>query len=537
MFSHLLSRHPDRQLVSSLIHDLTEGVRIGYNGPRESFRPSPNLPILPEHESFVDAEIKKEVDAGRRIGPFDTPPFHNFIVSPIGVVTKRLSSKLRMIHHLSWPRHLSANSDSINEHISPEDSETKLQSFDDAVHILSQIDPKQKHLVRLIKLDVKSAYRLVFVHPDDWHCVGMKWREKYYFDPFLVFGLSSACRHWERVATAIHWIATNVFGIPFMVHYIDDYLVICTSDELAQIQLKKLNLLFKSLGVPLAEEKLEGPTNALTFLGIQIDALTMTISIDPPRLQYIQSILSDWMKKSQASIRELQSLIGVLNFCCRVIRPGRVFLRRLINWCVHLSHKYKRFPETKPHPISDSVKRDINWWLTYVNSFNGKVSIYPTVWCTDADKCIATDAGKNGYGAVFGNQWFHGVWTAEEEAQAKRSDRDSMPFKELHTLVRAAATWGAKWSGMNIVFHLDCQPMVFAVEKGGSRDPEIMQLLRTLSYLAASHNFNYRVTHIAGHKNVGPDHLSRGRVAAFLEAFPNTSRSPVQACPLPCHTW
>ena len=41
-------------------------------------------------------------------------------------------------------------------------------------------------------------------------------------------------------------------------------------------------------------------------------------------------------------------------------------------------------------------------------------------------------------------------------------------------------------SDLNIVFHLDCEPMVFAVEKGGSRDPEIMSLLRTLSFISAT---------------------------------------------------
>ena len=69
----------------------------------------------------------------------------------------------------------------------------------------------------------------------------MEWRGKYYFDPFLVFGLSSACRHWERVATAIHWIAENVFGIPLMVHYIDDYLIISVSDELARHSFEKIS--------------------------------------------------------------------------------------------------------------------------------------------------------------------------------------------------------------------------------------------------------------------------------------------------------
>lgn len=47
---------------------------------------------------------------------------------------------------------------------------------------------------------------------------------------------------------------------------------------------------------------------------------------------------------------------------------------------------------------------------------------------------IATDAGQQGYGGVFGKQWFYGKWSADEEEQSQRSSRDSMPWKELHTL-------------------------------------------------------------------------------------------------------
>jgi hypothetical protein len=538
-FEQLLKTHPDRNLVQELIHDLTQGVRIGYDGPRDKFRPCPNLKIDPSHESFVDDDIKKEVDAGRRIGPFDSPPFENLIVSPIGVVTKKFSAKLRLIHHLSWPRHYGEDSDSINEHISAEDRETKLSSFDDAVNMLASIPKSKSHLVQLLKLDVRSAYRLVFVHPDDWHCVGMQWRGKYYFDPFLVFGLSSACRHWERVATAIHWIAEHKLGIKLMIHYIDDYLVISIGAELAEAQLSAVLKLFKMLGVPLAEDKKEGPTNKLTFLGIQIDTLTMTISIDPVRLTHIQSTLSDWLKLSQASIKQVESLVGTLQFCCRVIRCGRTFLRRLINWKTHLSHRHgiTNNAHKRMHNLTDSVKKDILWWATYMKEFNGTMSIYPTKWCEDSDMRIATDACQQGYGAVFGNKWFAGTWSAEDEVLAKRLKRDSMPWKELHTLVRAAATWGNEWKGKNIKFHLDCEPMVHAVEKGGSRSPEIMSLIRTLSYIAVRSGFYYTVSHIAGRLNVGPDLLSRNRVSVFLAQFPHSNRSPVIPSTLPCHTW
>ena len=48
----------------------------------------------------------------------------------------------------------------------------------------------------------------------------------------------------------------------------------------------------------------------------------------------------------------------------------------------------------------------------------------------------------SGYGALFGNSWFACTWTVEEEQQAARDKRDSMPFKELYALTLAATTWG-----------------------------------------------------------------------------------------------
>ncbi len=539
MFAQLLKPHPDQAMVAQLIHDLQHGVRIGYNGPRDSFRPSPNLPILLEHESFVDEEIAKEVNAGRRIGPFDSPPFPNLIVSPIGVVTKKFSTKLRMIHHLSWPTQQHATTDSINEHISEEDSKTVLQSFDDAVSMLANIPKSHSKPILLCKIDIKSAYRLVPVHPEDWHCLGMHWKGKYYFDPVLVFGLASACLQWERVATAAHWIAKHHLGLNLLVHYIDDYLLISIGSQLAEWQLKALLKLFDMLGLPISVDKLEGPSQKMLFLGIEISTCDMTVSIDHVRMQYVQSILTNWMNKSHSTLHELQSLIGTLSFCCKVIRVGRVFLRRLINLSAHWNHRHGniRVRAHASHPLPDSVKKDIQWWSTYMTQFNGTLSIYPIVWCEDKDMFIATDACQYGYGAVFGKHWFYGVWSADEEQQSHRHDRDSMPWKELHCLVRAASTWGKHWKGKNIVFRLDCQPMVFAVSKGGSKDPEIMSLLRTLSYIAATFEFCYKVNHIAGHTNIGPDHLSRGHVSLFQSLFPDSNPLPCQVLPIPCHTW
>ena len=48
------------------------------------------------------------------------------------------------------------------------------------------------------------------------------------------------------------------------------------------------------------------------------------------KLDQCKLLLRDFSVRSKVSKRELQSLIGVLNFACSVVVPGRPFLRRLI---------------------------------------------------------------------------------------------------------------------------------------------------------------------------------------------------------------
>ena len=101
----------------------------------------------------------------------------------------------------------------------------------------------------------------------------------------------------------------------------------------------------------------------------------------------------------------------------------------------------------------------------------------------------------------------------------------------------AAATWGSQWQGRKILFHCDCQPIVDAWRKGDSRKPAISNLIRTLLFLAATHNYNMNMIHIAGSDNVFADLLSRGQVHRFLESTDQHDRSPTTPLPLPIQTW
>ena len=60
---------------------------------------------------------------------------------------------------------------------------------------VDQIIPSVSHFGKgalMAKFDVESAYRNVPVHLSDRHLLGMKWRNQYYVDLALPFGLRSA---------------------------------------------------------------------------------------------------------------------------------------------------------------------------------------------------------------------------------------------------------------------------------------------------------------------------------------------------------
>ena len=160
--------------------------------------------------------------------------------------------------------------------------------------------------------------------------------------------------------------------------------------------------LCEQLGVPLAPDKTVRPTTSLQFLGITLDTVSMEARLPDEKLAQCRSRIRSFLNRDKAALREIQSLIGVLNFSSSVI-PGRAFLRRLIDLTLHVS---------KPHfHIRPSqVKLDLLTWQDFRASFNGKAFFIDTHFLTGDYLQLFTDAsGGVGYGAVCGPEWFWGT--------------------------------------------------------------------------------------------------------------------------------
>ena len=69
----------------------------------------------------------------------------------------------------------------------------------------------------------------------------------------------------------------------------------------------------------------------MVVLGIQFNTIDMTISISLDRVDEIQAELEAWHNRAKISHKQLESLIGKLQFASQVIRAGWVFLAHLLD--------------------------------------------------------------------------------------------------------------------------------------------------------------------------------------------------------------
>ena len=165
------------------------------------------------------------------------------------------------------------------------------------------------------KLGIKSACRLVPVHPHDRHLLGVEWQGECYVDGALPFGLRSAPKIFTAVADALQWIMMNE-GVSLIEHYLDDFITMGPPDsgECGR-NLDRILAICRDLGVLLALEKLEGPSHCLTFLGIEMDTLACKLRLPADKLCRLKATLAEWSARRSAVGVAYRHLVACLSGC------------------------------------------------------------------------------------------------------------------------------------------------------------------------------------------------------------------------------
>lgn len=74
---------------------------------------------------------------------------------------------------------------------------------------------------------------------------------------------------------------------------------------------------------------MEGPSTKITFLGITICSVSMTLTIDDQNLADFKTLLQGFAMKKHASRTQLESLAGKMSWISQVCHGGRIYLMRV----------------------------------------------------------------------------------------------------------------------------------------------------------------------------------------------------------------
>jgi len=488
----------DNQKITFLNNGFLEGFRIPFRG-EECQLISRNHKSARDNTTILQQKIEKEIKARRVKGPFKDPPLSNFRVSPLGLVPKKNTGEFRVIHDLSFP-----TGNSVNEGIPDQYKTVSYQSVDDAVDILIKFGKQ----CFLSKIDIEHAYKIIPIHPTSYHLLGFAIKDQYFFDKTLPMGLSYSCNLFEQFSCALHWIILNKLGILGCVHVLDDFLFISPADRIkAKNDLDRFLEFANKLGLPIKDEKTVFPTTMLTFLGLELDSDKMEIRLPMDKLERLRELLKTFLKRKKVTLNELQSLIGLLNFTCMVVVPGRAFLRRIIDLTKGIQ---------KPHHkrrLKKSAKADLLAWSLFVENFNGKNILRFRPFASSSSLHMYTDASNVGFGGFLGTHWFVSTWP-------KPWLDLHISVRELYPIVLAVELWANEMQNKYIEFHCDNLAVVFAINKQTAKDQFLMKLIRRLVIQALRSNIVFKAKHIPGLQNTIADKLSRLQMAEFRRIAP-----------------
>ena len=484
-----------------LIAGVLEGFRITtrpYEG-ESVWEKNYDSAVGPGNRQRVQEQIQEELDNGRYIR-CDTLPT---IISALGAIPKPGTNKIRIIHDCSRPMGHALNDFA-------DSPETHYQTVQEAAEL---IGPG----FYLAKIDLKSAYRSVRIHPDDHHLTGLAWRFgegeslTVMRDTRLPYGCRLAPSVFNDLTQAVRHVMV-VNGHPGVVAYLDDFLVIGETEGQCQQTMYDLMCLLRRLGFSINYNKVVGPSRRITFLGIEIDTDSYTLGLPMTKVDTLMTDLTEFMGRRSATKKQLQSLAGSLSWASQVINGGRPHMRRLLDLITPLRAPCHRSRLTRV------AKRDLEWWIRFLSTFNGTMPILdhrPLI-------PVCLDACPVAGGGYFAGDWFHVPW-----AEWPGADGLHINYKEVLTLEPAARLWAHWWANHRVTIHSDNQAAVGIINRGTAKDPFIMAALRRVFWLSAIYNFRLRAVYYPGARNTLADAASRlhepGALQRLMTALDHTA--------------
>ena len=431
-------------------------------------------------------------------------------------VTKNKPSQIHSLGAIPKPngsvRHITdcsrPDKQSVNNFMKDTFSRFSFNTLDDVVKNV-------KHGNFMATVDLQNAYRSVPIHPDDRQHFGLKWDfgsgPVYLTDNFLCFGSKCSAFIFNRLTDAVARYMNKQGFVCY--NYLDDFIIIDSTHERAIAAQTFLISTLRKLGFYISWQKITCATQYCRFLGIDIDSRSGKLLLPQDKIRKFHKELDFWRNKKTSTKYQMQRLCGILNFCCKVIRGGRVYM-------FHMIQLLKCFAKHRRITLPLSFHDDIAWWTTFADIFNGYADFFDPV---DNSVELYTDACLTGLAAICKNDFYQARIIAapiEDIHYYAVSDNAYIMFvPELHAMninvlelvavLLAILRWSDIFSNSRIIAYCDNLQVCYNLAKDKTRNALSNQCLRHIFWLCVKNNAYISPVYIPSCYNIDADYLSR----------------------------
>lgn len=480
-----------------------------------------------QYYTYLDKFLATGLERCELAGPCKVPPFTMVHVSPLMTAVKKPDGR-RSVFDATFGE-MSLNN------CTPQDTYMEQPFMYDF--------PKIEDFKRIVlmcgegsylwKRDLSRYYLELPVDPIEYPLLCFVWRFLMFFFCALMFGLRHAGLQGQKVTTAVTWVhrrlglETDVQQMFNSLNYSDDIGGCEKSHERATQSFKALGSLLLDLGLDESTSKAHPPSTSMPYLGIQFDTELMRMSIPPDKIAEVREEISLWMKRSTASKKSLQQLLGRLFWVSRCVRFSRGFMGRLITQLQQMH----ALPDQKKLKLSQGCKQDIEWWNRYLRRFNGIELLYPTDplglslnQILDTSALVnCGDAQPKGGGAYFGTEYWSRRfpdWLVDP----------SIPIhiKEFWVVVASAWLWADQWKGHMVYVFCDNVAVVEVLDKERPKDPKMLELLQEFLYIVCTRGFTPIFRRVGTKENEVADFISRNHDPVATASYFQSNGLPMR---------
>ena len=201
----------------------------------------------------------------------------------------------------------------------------------------------------LASLDLKDAYFQIPIHPSSRKLLRFTSEGTVYQFRALCFGLSTAPQVFTRVFAAVSaWAHSH--GIRLLC-YLDDWLVLSSSEREAKQAVQSLLSLCRTLGIVINEKKSDlVPSQTAKYLGMTIDTEAGKVFPSLARVEKFLTVAESFCTMDAPSAQLWQVILGHLASLERLI-PHRRLQMRTLQWHLKAHWSPESDPPSLPVPV------------------------------------------------------------------------------------------------------------------------------------------------------------------------------------------